>query len=103
MKAPLEYTTKVNQHITPAPLKPIHMAIVGPPKSGKSTLAKRFAAELGLMKISPTDIVELLLSKYSKALISQQIQAELIEGTYLHINNTIFECHISWVKVMALS
>ena len=80
MKAPLEYTTKANQHITPAPPKPIHMAIVGPPKSGKSTLAKRFAAELGLMKISPTDIVELLLSKYSKALISQQIQAELIEG-----------------------
>ena len=81
IKAPLEYIT--NQNTTPAPQKALGIAIIGPPKSGKTTVAKRFAAELGLMKISPIDLVELLLSKYSKSLIAQQIQAELISGKTL--------------------
>ena len=64
VKTPLEYIQTSNQ--IPAPPSPVNIAVVGPPKSGKSTLARRFAAELGLVKLSAIDIVELLLAKYPK-------------------------------------
>ena len=56
------------------------IAVVGPPKSGKSTLAKRFAAELGIMNISIEAIVQLLTSKYANSVIAENIQAVLLDG-----------------------
>ena len=78
MKTPLEFIGSANQ--APAPPTPVNIAVVGPPKSGKSTVARRFAAELGLVTLSPVDIVELLLAKYPKSLIAEKVHAELVSG-----------------------
>ena len=78
IKTPLEYISTSNQ--VPAPPTPVNIAIVGPPKAGKSTLARRFAAELGLVKLSPVDVIELLLAKYPKSLIAEEVHAELVSG-----------------------
>ena len=83
MTTPLEYIKKRAIDQTPPPPTPIKLAIVGPPKSGKTTLAKRFSVELGVMKISIEDIVQLLLSKYSNTIIAQNIHAILLEGKVL--------------------
>jgi len=83
MTTPLEYIKKREIDQTPPPPNPIKLAIVGPPKSGKTTLAKRFSVELGVMKISIEDIVQLLVSKYSNTIIAQNIHAILLNGKEL--------------------
>ena len=85
MITPLEYIKKPDATCdqTPPPPNPIKLAIIGPPKSGKTTLAKRFSVELGVMKISIEDIVQLLVSKYSNTIIAQNIHAILLSGAEL--------------------
>merc|ERR1712123_73435 len=77
----LEYIGAANQ--VPAPPSPVNIAVVGAPKSGKSTVARRFAAELGLVTLSPVDIVDLLLAKYPKSLIAERVHAELVSGAVI--------------------
>ena len=83
IRTPLEYIKKQSIDQTPPPPTPIKIAIVGPPKSGKTTLAKRFSAELGVMKVSIEDIVQLLLSKFSNTVIAENVHAILLNGAEL--------------------
>ncbi|XP_048858202.1 adenylate kinase 9 isoform X2 [Brienomyrus brachyistius] len=62
----------------PRPPLPIKMAITGPPKSGKSTVARKFASEFGIQRLSIGDAM--------RAVLTNQRQTELVAHmlSYLH-------------------
>jgi adenylate/nucleoside-diphosphate kinase len=59
---------------------PIRLAIVGPPKSGKSTLARRFAAEYGVMRLSIGEAMRTVLCTQPNTELALCIRAYLVEG-----------------------
>ncbi|XP_072356094.1 adenylate kinase 9 isoform X2 [Scyliorhinus torazame] len=64
----------------PRPVVPIKIAIVGPPKSGKSTVARRFASEFGLQRISAGDAVRTVLLTQKKTELAVHINNHLKKG-----------------------
>jgi adenylate/nucleoside-diphosphate kinase len=72
VRNPLAYVQQQISSTIPSPHYNQRIAVVGPPKSGKTTLAKRMSAELGLLKVSVEDVVETLTSKFSKTVIAEQ-------------------------------
>uniref|UniRef100_A0ABM5G8U0 Adenylate kinase 9 isoform X3 n=1 Tax=Pogona vitticeps TaxID=103695 RepID=A0ABM5G8U0_9SAUR len=57
MKNPIKYLRQPK----PKPTVPVKIAIVGPPKSGKTTVAKKFASTYGLMRLSMGDAIRWVL------------------------------------------
>ncbi|ESO88926.1 hypothetical protein LOTGIDRAFT_105959, partial [Lottia gigantea] len=47
---------------TPKPVVPIRLAVIGPPKAGKTSLSKRLAEEYGLLRLSIGEALRLLIS-----------------------------------------
>lgn len=76
MKNPLKY---FNQ---PSPLEvvPLKLSIIGPPKSGKTTLAKRFCKEYGCMRLSIGEAIRMVLERQSKTDLALKIKEQLFKG-----------------------
>ncbi|EDO38691.1 predicted protein [Nematostella vectensis] len=58
---------------SPKPVVPIRIAIIGPPKSGKTTLAKRFTAEYGVVRLSIGEAIRKVLNNQSHTELARQI------------------------------
>ncbi|KAK1171736.1 adenylate kinase 9 [Acipenser oxyrinchus oxyrinchus] len=64
----------------PKPMVPIKVAVVGPPKSGKSTVAKMFARVHGLQRLSIGEAIRSLLSNQKQRELTIQIKKYLTQG-----------------------
>ncbi|XP_015211824.2 adenylate kinase 9 isoform X1 [Lepisosteus oculatus] len=64
----------------PKPSLPIKIAVVGPPKSGKSTVAKMFANEYGLQQLSVGEAMRLVLSSQKQTELAFQMNKYLTKG-----------------------
>ncbi|XP_072102423.1 adenylate kinase 9 isoform X1 [Mobula birostris] len=73
---PFKYITQPK----PRPAVPIKIAIVGPPKSGKSTVARKFASEFGLRRISAGEAVRTVLTTQRKTALAVNIIKHLKQG-----------------------
>lgn len=65
---------------SPKPVVPIKMAIIGPPKSGKTELAKRFVAEYGVVRLSIGEAIRKVLNFQSYTELARQINLHLKAG-----------------------
>lgn len=65
---------------TPKPVVPIKLAIIGPPKSGKTTLANRFAEAYGLVRLSIGEAMRKVLAEQQKTDLVRQMTKYLIKG-----------------------
>ncbi|KAK7133640.1 hypothetical protein R3I94_015495 [Phoxinus phoxinus] len=59
---------------------PIKLVIIGPPKSGKTTVARVFAREYGLARLSIGDAIRMVLNNQSKTELAYQVQKHLNQG-----------------------
>jgi len=66
--------------LSPKPCVPIKIAITGPPKSGKSTLAKRFAKEYGIVRLSIGEALRNIVTSHEHAHIVKEIKEHLHKG-----------------------
>ncbi|XP_069743657.1 adenylate kinase 9 isoform X3 [Narcine bancroftii] len=73
---PFKYITQSK----PRPTVPIRIAIVGPPKSGKSTVARKFASEFGLQRISAGGAIRDVLTSQRKTTLAVNIIKHLKQG-----------------------
>uniref|UniRef100_A0A4W3J7S4 Uncharacterized protein n=1 Tax=Callorhinchus milii TaxID=7868 RepID=A0A4W3J7S4_CALMI len=64
----------------PKPVVPFKIAVLGPPKSGKSTVARRLANEYGLQRISAGEAVRTVLVTQKKTFLALQINKHLKKG-----------------------
>ncbi|XP_072537006.1 adenylate kinase 9 [Salminus brasiliensis] len=64
----------------PNPSLPIKLAIVGPPKSGKTTIAGMFTREYGLARLSIGDVMRMVLSTQSSTELANQMLKHLNQG-----------------------
>ena len=72
---------KKSTEITSVPFKvPVQLAILGPPKSGRTTLADRFAKEQNLERISLGEACRRMLAFYPNSSLSKRINAVLLKG-----------------------
>ncbi|XP_041351641.1 adenylate kinase 9-like isoform X3 [Gigantopelta aegis] len=65
---------------SPKPVVPIRLAIIGPPKSGKSTIAKRFADDYGLMRLSIGEAMRTILFNQPSSELARQMNEYLYKG-----------------------
>ncbi|XP_072178424.1 adenylate kinase 9-like isoform X1 [Diadema setosum] len=73
---PLKYLDQPS----PKPVVPVRMAIIGPPKSGKTTLANRFASDYGMMRLSIGEAVRFVLMQQPKTELAKLINAQVRKG-----------------------
>ncbi|KAL2082220.1 hypothetical protein ACEWY4_022038 [Coilia grayii] len=66
---------------TPNPSLPIKMAVIGPPKSGKTTLANMFAREFGMMRLSLGSVVRTVLRSQPQGELATQLLRHLQQGS----------------------
>ncbi|KAK7808515.1 hypothetical protein U0070_003152, partial [Myodes glareolus] len=59
---------------------PVRIMIVGPPKSGKTTVAKKLASEYGLKRLSVGDALRSMLSNHPDTELSLRINWHLHKG-----------------------
>ncbi|XP_050995505.1 adenylate kinase 9 isoform X2 [Labeo rohita] len=64
----------------PNPSLPIKLAIIGPPKAGKTTVARVFAREYGLARLSIGDAIRMVLNNQAKTKLANQVQKHLNQG-----------------------
>ncbi|XP_014663121.1 PREDICTED: adenylate kinase 9-like [Priapulus caudatus] len=64
----------------PAHMVPIHMAVVGPPKSGKTNVARKFAEEYGLVRVSVGDAMRHVLEVLPKSDLAINLREHLCQG-----------------------
>ncbi|XP_043922739.1 adenylate kinase 9 [Protopterus annectens] len=76
MAHPIKYI----QQPKPKPAVPIKIAIIGPPKSGKSSVAKNFASEYGLQRISIGEAIRSILTTQEQSELAIQINKLLTKG-----------------------
>ncbi|XP_060046846.1 adenylate kinase 9 [Erinaceus europaeus] len=76
MKNPIKYICQPK----PKPTIPIRIAIVGPPKSGKTTVAKRFANEYGLQRLSVGDALRFVLNNQPDTELALVLKWHLYKG-----------------------
>uniref|UniRef100_A0A8C5WHZ4 Adenylate kinase 9 n=1 Tax=Leptobrachium leishanense TaxID=445787 RepID=A0A8C5WHZ4_9ANUR len=68
------------RHSKPKPSVPIRIAIVGPPKSGKTTVAKLFASVYGLQRLSIGDAIRSVLENQMDTDLALEIKNHLVKG-----------------------
>lgn len=78
---PLNYTNVQNVNIF---LLPFKAAVIGPPKSGKTTLAERFRRDLGLKYISVGKSVRYVLKYLPNSQLAEQVEKVLRKGLELN-------------------
>eukprot|EP00111_Clytia_hemisphaerica_P024229 TCONS_00071384-protein len=71
---------KFLQQASPKPLVPIKVAIIGPPKSGKTTLAKRLEKECGIVRLSIGEALRNVMSTHAHTKLVKQIEEYLLNG-----------------------
>ncbi|XP_019375651.1 PREDICTED: adenylate kinase 9 [Gavialis gangeticus] len=76
MKNPIKYIRQPK----PKPSVPVKIAIVGPPKSGKTTVAKKFASIYGLMRLSIGDAIRLVLTNQPESELALMLKWHLHKG-----------------------
>ncbi|XP_043531266.1 adenylate kinase 9 [Chiloscyllium plagiosum] len=76
MANPFKYISQTK----PRPVIPIKIAILGPPKSGKSTVARRFVSEFGVLRISAGEAVRTILATQKKTELAIHILKHLQKG-----------------------
>ncbi|XP_007939049.1 adenylate kinase 9 [Orycteropus afer afer] len=76
MKNPIKYICQPK----PKPTIPIRIAIVGPPKSGKTTVAKKIASEYGLKHISIGDALRYILNNQPGTELALMLNWHLYKG-----------------------
>uniref|UniRef100_W5KSE9 Adenylate kinase 9 n=1 Tax=Astyanax mexicanus TaxID=7994 RepID=W5KSE9_ASTMX len=76
MQNPIKYL----QQPKPNPSLPIKIAIIGPPKSGKTTVARMFAREYGLARLSIGEVMRMVLNTQNKTELANQMQKHLSQG-----------------------
>ena len=66
----------------PSPLSvvPFKLSIIGPPKSGKTTLANRFVKEFGCVRLSVGEAIRMILENQPDTELAENINAHLIKG-----------------------
>ncbi|XP_077977825.1 adenylate kinase 9-like isoform X2 [Glandiceps talaboti] len=65
---------------SPKPVVAVRMAILGPPKSGKTTLANRFAQDFGMVRLSIGEALRTVLNTQSKTELAKEINLHLRKG-----------------------
>ncbi|CAH1800208.1 unnamed protein product [Owenia fusiformis] len=65
---------------SPKPVVPVRVAVIGPPKSGKTTLAERFEEEYGLMRLSIGEALRLVVDTMPKSELARKINQHLQKG-----------------------
>ncbi|XP_047128980.1 adenylate kinase 9 isoform X1 [Hydra vulgaris] len=65
---------------SPKHFVPVKIAVLGPPKSGKTTLANRFVKELGLVRLSIGEAMRHILVSHSKTELVRKMQNCLLKG-----------------------
>uniref|UniRef100_A0A8C8BCM2 Adenylate kinase 9 n=1 Tax=Otus sunia TaxID=257818 RepID=A0A8C8BCM2_9STRI len=76
MKNPIKYIRQPK----PKPAVPVKIAIVGPPKSGKTTVAKKFASTYGLLRLSMGDAIRLVLNNQPETELALMLKRYLHKG-----------------------
>ncbi|KAM6460290.1 adenylate kinase 9 isoform 2-T2 [Liasis olivaceus] len=76
MKNPIKYLRQPK----PKPTVPVKIAIVGPPKSGKTTVAKKFAETYGLMRLSMGDAIRAVLNDQPETELALVLKWHLHKG-----------------------
>ncbi|KGL84236.1 Adenylate kinase 9, partial [Tinamus guttatus] len=76
MKNPIKYICQPK----PKPAMPIKIAIVGPPKSGKTTVAKKFASTYGFLRLTVGDAIRLVLNEQPQSELALVIKWHLHKG-----------------------
>nr|XP_009932576.1 PREDICTED: adenylate kinase 9 [Opisthocomus hoazin] len=76
MKNPIKYIRQPK----PKPAVAVKIAIVGPPKSGKTTVAKKFASVYGLLRLSMGDAIRLVLNNQPESELALTLQWHLHQG-----------------------
>ncbi|XP_042310178.1 adenylate kinase 9 isoform X2 [Sceloporus undulatus] len=76
MKNPIKYLRQPK----PKPTVPVKIAIVGPPKSGKTTVAKKFASTYGLMRLSMGDALRWILNNQPETELALVLKWHLHKG-----------------------
>ncbi|XP_036625172.1 adenylate kinase 9 isoform X1 [Trichosurus vulpecula] len=76
MKNPIKYIRQPK----PKPAVPIRIAVVGPPKSGKTTIAKKFAQEYGLQRLSVGDAMRTILNQHPETELALMLNWHLHKG-----------------------
>ncbi|XP_063185876.1 adenylate kinase 9 isoform X2 [Chroicocephalus ridibundus] len=76
MKNPFKYIRQPK----PKPAVPVKIAIVGPPKSGKTTVAKKFASVYGLLRLSMGDAIRLVLNHQPESELALKLKWHLHKG-----------------------
>ncbi|XP_027755310.1 adenylate kinase 9 isoform X2 [Empidonax traillii] len=64
----------------PKPAAPVKIAIVGPPKSGKTTVAEKLASVYGLLRLSMGDAIRLVLDSQPESDLALKIKGHLHKG-----------------------
>ncbi|XP_004372514.2 adenylate kinase 9 isoform X1 [Trichechus manatus latirostris] len=76
MKNPIKYIRQPK----PRPTMPIRIAVVGPPKSGKTTVAKKIASEYGLKRLSIGDALRYVLNNQPGTELALMLNWHLHKG-----------------------
>ncbi|KFQ29113.1 Adenylate kinase 9, partial [Mesitornis unicolor] len=76
MKNPIKYIRQPK----PKSAAPVKIAIVGPPKSGKTTVAKKFASAYGLLHLSMGDALRLVLNNQPESELALALKSHLHKG-----------------------
>nr|XP_056712755.1 adenylate kinase 9 [Euleptes europaea] len=76
MKNPIKYIRQPK----PKPTVPVKIAIVGPPKSGKTTVAKKFVSVYGLMRLSMGDAIRMILNDQPDTELALMLKWHLQKG-----------------------
>uniref|UniRef100_A0A8V0YMS8 Adenylate kinase 9 n=1 Tax=Gallus gallus TaxID=9031 RepID=A0A8V0YMS8_CHICK len=76
MNNPIKYICQPK----PKPPVPVKIAIVGPPKSGKTTVAKKFESTYGLRRLSMGDAIRLVLNNQPESELGLQLKCHLHRG-----------------------
>ncbi|KAM9840260.1 adenylate kinase 9 [Aulostomus maculatus] len=64
----------------PSPSLPVKIAIVGPPKSGKTTVAQMFAWKYGLARVSIGSVMRKVLNSRENSDLAEQMKQHLHQG-----------------------
>ncbi|OAF69647.1 hypothetical protein A3Q56_02552 [Intoshia linei] len=78
MTNPLFYVNHID--VTSRPLVPIKLCVIGPPKSGKTTLVKKIVKMYGITKLSMGDVLKKVLNENEESVLNIQLKHILQMG-----------------------
>lgn len=79
---PIKYTFHEPHH----PNIPLRLSVIGPPKSGKTTLCKRLGAMFGLKVITMGSAIRFVLEQMSGTVLNRKVKSYLKRGCFLPLS-----------------